>query len=397
MKEVPPQNAAGSSLTRVEISVDVLAILNIEEVNNHISVQFELKLSWTDERLTLFDLKTDHVLNILPLEARNEIWVPQVEFYNTQTKQESLDDPKAFATIERRGSFRLSPRQTLHNAHIFKGSENPISLVRPYVSKFLCAFRFQSYPFDRQACSAQFTMKGNSGKFVKLVIDDMTYSGPIDLMQYFILETKASEVILASNVSAVQFDIVFGRRLLSTLMTIYLPTFLLCLVAFATSYFKRFFFEAIVTVNLTSLLVLTTLFISVSTSLSQTSYIKAVDVWLLFSLFIPFSEALLQTMLENLNDQIDLEIEEKDLTEKAPRGDDCFNQEQSDRDSGSGRRSHTSMADRESVMSRLSPALARKFAFVRFLINRGLPLAFVVFVCLYILFGLLFYQRVIDI
>ena len=38
--------------------------------------------------------------------------------------------------------------------------------------------------------------------------------------------------------------------------------------------FQPFFFEAIVTVNLTALLVLTTLFISISDSLPKTNYIK---------------------------------------------------------------------------------------------------------------------------
>ena len=42
-------------------------------------------------------------------------------------------------------------------------------------------------------------------------------------------------------------------------------------------------FRATVTVNLTSLLVLTTLFISVAGSLPQTAYIKMVDIWLIFA------------------------------------------------------------------------------------------------------------------
>ena len=37
------------------------------------------------------------------------------------------------------------------------------------------------------------------------------------------------------------------------------------------------------TVNLTSLLVLTTLFISVAGSLPQTAYVKMVDIWLIFA------------------------------------------------------------------------------------------------------------------
>ena len=53
-----------------------------------------------------------------------------------------------------------------------------------------------------------------------------------------------------------------------------------------------------VTVNLTALLVLTTLFISVSATLPTTSYVKMVDIWLIFALLIPFVEVLLHTWME---------------------------------------------------------------------------------------------------
>ena len=48
--------------------------------------------------------------------------------------------------------------------------------------------------------------------------------------------------------------------------------------------------QAVVTVNLTVMLVLATMFISVSQNLPKTSYIKMVDVWLIFNLMIPFFE-----------------------------------------------------------------------------------------------------------
>ena len=57
-------------------------------------------------------------------------------------------------------------------------------------------------------------------------------------------------------------------------------------------------FQAIVTVNLTSLLVLTTLFISVSGSLPQTAYVKMVDVWLIFAQVVPWIEVLLHTLID---------------------------------------------------------------------------------------------------
>ena len=49
-------------------------------------------------------------------------------------------------------------------------------------------------------------------------------------------------------------------------------------------------YQADVGVNLTVMLVLGTMFISVSENLPKTSYIKMVDVWLLFNLMIPFFE-----------------------------------------------------------------------------------------------------------
>ena len=42
-------------------------------------------------------------------------------------------------------------------------------------------------------------------------------------------------------------------------------------------------------------LVLTTMFINVNASLPKTSYIKVIDVWLLFNLLLPFAEVLLHT------------------------------------------------------------------------------------------------------
>ena len=56
-------------------------------------------------------------------------------------------------------------------------------------------------------------------------------------------------------------EIVFKRRLTNELLTTYLPSLLLVLMCYATSFFKPIYFEAAVTVNQSILLVTTTLFI----------------------------------------------------------------------------------------------------------------------------------------
>ena len=81
-----------------------------------------------------------------------------------------------------------------------------------------------------------------------------------------------------------------NRRIINELLATYLPTIFILGIVYATNCFKPFFFEAVVTVNLTALLVLTTLFISVSKSLPPTAYVKMIDIWLIFSQLIPFAE-----------------------------------------------------------------------------------------------------------
>ena len=89
-----------------------------------------------------------------------------------------------------------------------------------------------------------------------------------------------------------------NRRIINEILTTYLPTIFILFIVYATNFFKPFFFEAVVTVNLTALLVLTTLFISVSKSLPPTAYVKMIDVWLIFSQLIPFAEVRIQFYLQ---------------------------------------------------------------------------------------------------
>ena len=102
--------------------------------------------------------------------------------------------------------------------------------------------------------------------------------------------------------------ITLKRRINNAVLTIYLPTALILIIVYTTNFFKDYFFEAVVTVNLTSLLVLTTLFISVSQSLPPTAYVKMVDIWLIFAHLVPFAEVLLHTWMDTLRGSEEREV-----------------------------------------------------------------------------------------
>ena len=71
---------------------------------------------------------------------------------------------------------------------------------------------------------------------------------------------------------------------------------------YATTFFKAFYFEAAVTVNLTTMLVMTTIFISVMDKLPSTAYVKMIDVWLISGQLVPFMEVVLLTTREALRE-----------------------------------------------------------------------------------------------
>jgi hypothetical protein len=98
------------------------------------------------------------------------------------------------------------------------------------------------------------------------------------------------------------------RRIINELLTTYLPSVLILAIVYATNFFKPFFFEAVVTVNLTALLVLTTLFISVSGKLPPTAYVKMIDIWLIFSQLVPFTEVLLHTFMDCMREEGEREV-----------------------------------------------------------------------------------------
>ena len=120
------------------------------------------------------------------------------------------------------------------------------------------------------------------------------------------LFTITEWVLVHRNISnhqeGVKMTVTLQRKLLNELMTTYLPSLLLMLITWSTTFFKPYFFEAALSVNLTTLLVMTSIFISVMQMLPSTAYVKMIDVWLIFGQMVPFTEVVLLTMMEFYRD-----------------------------------------------------------------------------------------------
>ena len=91
------------------------------------------------------------------------------------------------------------------------------------------------------------------------------------------------------------------RKVVTELLTTFLPTILLLLIVYATNFFDDDLFSDIIAVNLTIMLVMTTIFTSKIEELPPTSDMKMIDIWLIFCLVVPFLEVILRTAIECLN------------------------------------------------------------------------------------------------
>ena len=91
------------------------------------------------------------------------------------------------------------------------------------------------------------------------------------------------------------------RKFTTELLTTYFPTILLLLITFTTIFFEKDLFGDVIAVNLTIMLVMTTIFTSKIEELPPTSDMKMIDIWLISCLVIPFLEVILRTAIECLN------------------------------------------------------------------------------------------------
>ena len=126
------------------------------------------------------------------------------------------------------------------------------------------------------------TMKLNPKEMEMLLVRDLNL--------FYIEQWNLDFKDMTDQDKGVWMTISLKRKITSEMMTTYLPSILLMMITFATPFFKPVYFEAALTVNLTNMLVMTTIFISVMERLPTTSYLKMIDFWLIFCQLVPFTE-----------------------------------------------------------------------------------------------------------
>ena len=123
---------------------------------------------------------------------------------------------------------------------------------------------------------------------VNLVPKKLKMGQAVDMPIFRITDWKLEKKHFEDDRRGISMVVVMKRKITSEMMTTYFPTLLLTAITFATTFFKPFFFEAALSVNLTTMLVMTTIFISKMEGLPPTSTTKMIDYWLILCQLVPF-------------------------------------------------------------------------------------------------------------
>ena len=157
-KNIPPigrTDDGGSVPAEVSISINLMKVVEIEERDHSIHLQFEINLEWREDRVKYQNLKDKVSLNALSERDIKTLWLPRIVYANTDQKDTTrLGMEWEWVTqvsVVKEGDFTRSGLDEVDEAEIFEGAENTLTMIQTYTEEFQCQYMLQRYPFDTQA------------------------------------------------------------------------------------------------------------------------------------------------------------------------------------------------------------------------------------------------------
>ena len=156
-KNIPPigKTAEGVVISaNVSISISLMKVVEIEERDHSIHLQFEINMQWRENRVKYQNLKGKTSLNALTKPDISMLWLPLIIYDNTDQKDSTrLGESWEWVTgvsVIREGDFTRSGLQEVDEAEIFEGNENTLMMTQTYTREFQCEYKLKQYPFDTQ-------------------------------------------------------------------------------------------------------------------------------------------------------------------------------------------------------------------------------------------------------
>uniref|UniRef100_A0A6A7G781 Glycine receptor subunit beta-like n=1 Tax=Hirondellea gigas TaxID=1518452 RepID=A0A6A7G781_9CRUS len=312
--DIPPAALGSESPLQVALHITIESA-DIDTASMMMHVNYNLTMTWSDQRLEFLNLNEDRTLNRVKQEMVEQVWVPVVDFTNTKGNHYTVADHEATMMVNMHSIPTLGDDSHAEEVEVYPGTQNSVSIRRKYSKTFQCQFDLSRYPFDRQGCQMEMTMLSASSRLLQFDEDATAavFSGNRHLIEYTVGDV--SLYFHNDRDFAVFFiEVELVRRAGFILMNVYIPSMCLLVISYLTLYFKPAIFQVRMLGTLTTLLVMATLFTQASNQLPKSSYFKMVDVWLLSSILIIFTIIVVHAIIDRLQDTPKPEIPKNPLS-----------------------------------------------------------------------------------
>ncbi|XP_015588294.1 glycine receptor subunit alphaZ1 [Cephus cinctus] len=268
-KEIRPPSKKGTPVV-VDFNVYVVDINSINVEDMDFRVDMFVRQSWTELRLhmpeDIFEDGNDYVT--LPPELFDNLWQPDPYFLNSKVSEiATLTHKFSSVTVYRNKTVRYAAR--MH-------------------AIIACQMEFQLYPMDIQVCPINIESFSYNNQKLRLRWGDggVTVNPELKLLQYNVgkplqlEETTGFMLDKNGNFSRLVIYFRFERQIGHHLIQTFAPSTLVVMLSWFSFWLGLDAIPGRVTLLVTSMLTLVTMFTGLKTDIPPVAYVKALDLWM---------------------------------------------------------------------------------------------------------------------
>ena len=222
---------AEEGFLNVDVWMRIISFVEVDDMGQTLKVILEIRREWSDARLTLLHLQEDQDLNVLWQKNYEKIWYPKINLDNIDPSKDSnaryehyviLRDMNFAPTVQNGGSTNATNE--------FNGSQHKIVRTREYTNYWRCVYNLHWYPFDQQTCDMQMSLPKHYLDFVRLNPKRIDYNSDSEELT----EYSVDKILFCtlSNGTKMVIEVTMSRPLISSVLTIYVPTLLLIVIRY---------------------------------------------------------------------------------------------------------------------------------------------------------------------
>ena len=277
--------------------VKILSIGTIDTVNMVVDLDIEISLTWKDHRLYFLNLREGE--NGITSQTSKQLWLPWESIIHKNAVVGKIIKDSRTTLVVTKSSKHLTDAALVKKIgyhdlegiffrgedYLYRGKDNYLTIQQSVRSSYKCTFDVSKFPFDQPRCAFILQIETKNNSTVRLTKQDkgVAYTGPIVVGQYKIQDISC-HLQNETHASSFVFTIQMERDYTHALFSIFSPTLLLWLLSYSTLSINIDNFSDKFMGSVTALLVFTTFLDTIYAELPETSYVKIIDIWVIWYL-----------------------------------------------------------------------------------------------------------------